>query len=167
MKYRLLIRILLLLFFWLTEAYALEVGQKVPACRIFAYPNKVPIDFQSLRGQVVYIDFWASWCGPCAKSFPFMNSLHDQLKQNGLHIVAVNVDEDVADAEHFLQDLPASFQLGRDEESQCAKIFDVQAMPSTYLVDRKGIVRYVHLGFRGSEVETLRSQVEELLHESP
>lgn len=147
---------------------ALDAGVAVPVCAMKSLNNpNTSIDLQALRGQVVYLDFWASWCGPCAKSFPFMNRLHNKFKEHGLRIVAVNVDEQQSDAEGFLTQQPASFPIAADSEQSCAKAFDVQAMPSTYLIDRKGVVRQVHLGFRGSEAETLQTQVEALLAESP
>lgn len=150
------------------NAQALNEGSDVPACSIASLGNSdAVIELSQLRGQVVYVDFWASWCGPCAKSFPFMNTLHASFKDHGLKIIAVNVDEQVADAEAFLRQQPAEFSIALDAEQMCAKSFDVQAMPSTYLVDRKGKVRYVHMGFRSSEAENLESQVKRLLSESP
>lgn len=152
----------------LEQALALNEGAEAPACNMKTLGNSnVLLDLKDLRGQVVYVDFWASWCGPCAKSFPFMNKLHGDFKDSGLKIVAINVDEQVADAEAFLNQQPAAFSVALDSEQACAKNFDVQAMPSTYLVDRKGLVRHVHMGFRGSEAESLQSQVEQLLSESP
>lgn len=158
---------ILLIALGLTDASAVEVGQAVPACSIALRGKHENVDFQDLRGQVVYVDFWASWCGPCAKSFPFMNRVHEGLQAKGLQIVAVNVDENLADAENFLNTQPAAFKVALDSDSQCAKLFNVQAMPSTYLVDRKGIVRFVHLGFRESEAVQLEEQVNRLLNESP
>lgn len=150
------------------QAQALNEGVDAPSCNIKTLGNSnALVDLSRLRGQVIYVDFWASWCGPCAKSFPYMNTLHANFKDSGLKIVAVNVDEQVADAEAFLREQPAEFSIALDADQACAKSFDVQAMPSTYLVDRKGKVRYIHLGFRGSEAETLQSQVRQLLSESP
>ncbi|MCK9604899.1 MAG: TlpA family protein disulfide reductase [Methylomonas sp.] len=158
---------ILLIVLGLTDTAAVDVGQAAPACAIASSDNNEKADFQAARGQVVYVDFWASWCGPCAKSFPFMNRLHAGLADKGLQIVAVNVDENLADAESFLNKQPAGFKVAWDSESECAKLFNVQAMPSTYLIDRKGVVRYVHLGFRESEAVELEEQVKQLLNESP
>lgn len=147
--------------------FAAEVGQSVPECLLKVQGQAQPFEFKKFLGKVVYVDFWASWCGPCAKSFPFMNQLQSHADEQGLSIVAVNVDESVSDAEGFLANQPAMFPIVMDANQQCAKAFGVQAMPSTYLIDRKGIVRYVHLGFRESESNTLKQQVEQLLQESP
>lgn len=150
------------------EASALEVGQPVPACRLVnRSDDRNLIDLRAMQGQVVYVDFWASWCGPCAKSFPFMNRLHNAQLDKGLRVVAINVDELADDAEQFLKNQPAAFQVAMDGDSQCAKAFEVQAMPSTYLIDRKGMVRHIHLGFRESEADALEDQVNQLLNETP
>lgn len=158
---------MLFLSIGLNDAIAIDVGQAVPVCGTTTLINRSQINFQSLRGQVVYVDFWASWCGPCAQSFPFMNRLHSALQDKGLHIVAINVDENTDDAEQFLKNQPAKFKVALDSDNQCAKNFDVRAMPSTYLIDRKGIVRHVHLGFRDSEADVLEEQVNQLLKEAP
>ncbi|MCQ8103961.1 TlpA family protein disulfide reductase [Methylomonas sp. SURF-2] len=151
----------------MTDALAIEAGRAVPACNLASPARSEKPDFQALRGQVIYVDFWASWCGPCAKSFPFMNRLHADLLDKGLQIVAVNVDENPAEAEAFLRSQPAAFKVALDTNSECAQLFDVQAMPSSYLIDRNGVVRYVHLGFRESEANTLQEQVNQLLNENP
>jgi thiol-disulfide isomerase/thioredoxin len=150
------------------QALALNEGVDVPECVMQSFDaSDGQVDLKALRGKVVYVDFWASWCGPCAKSFPFMNQLHRNLKERGLEVVAVNVDEQLADAEEFLIKQPAEFRIALDSQQACAKTFDVQAMPSTYLVDRKGVIRYVHMGFRATDADNLRSQVEQLLSETP
>lgn len=124
-----------------------------------------PLPLKSQPGKVLYIDFWASWCGPCAKSFPFLNDLNQELKANGLEIMGVNLDENSEDAKDFLAKYPANFTILGDVAEQCAKQFDVKAMPSSYLVDKKGIVRAVHLGFKADEAETIKNLVIELLAE--
>jgi len=118
---------------------------------------------QQLRGKVVYVDFWASWCGPCKKSFPFMNAIDSEFRARGLQILAINVDEQPATAQEFLSRYPANFALGADNTGQCPRAFGVKAMPSSYLVDREGVIRYVHLGFRPGHAEQLRQAIEQLL----
>ena len=150
------------------QVLALDEGIEVPDCVMKSFDaSDAQVDLKDLRGKVVYVDFWASWCGPCAKSFPFMNQLHRNLKERGLEVVAVNVDEQIADAEDFLSKQPAEFRIALDSQQACAKTFDVQAMPSTYLVDRKGVIRHVHMGFRATDTDNLQSQVDQLLSETP
>ena len=143
--------------------FGVEKGGAMPACLVSPIGETKTEDLQRYKGQVLYVDFWASWCGPCAKSFPFLNEMHQQFKDQGLQIVGVNLDENVDDAKAFLAKYPASFTVVADVSKQCAKDFDVKAMPSSYIIDRKGIVHHVHLGFRPGEAEELRLLVEKLL----
>lgn len=119
------------------------------------------------KGQVVYLDFWASWCTPCKASFPFMNSLHEELGPKGLTILAVNVDEQKAAADRFLQQVPAKFLIAYDPKGVTPEQYAVKAMPTAVLIDRRGQIRHVHAGFRERDREALRAQVEALLREAP
>jgi len=144
---------------------AAERNQKAGDCALRTLDGSRRLTLEEFRGKVVYLDFWASWCGPCAKSFPFMNALHQELSAKGLAVVAVNLDENPEDARAFLQSHPAGFTLAADTGEQCARQFDVKAMPSSYLIDRAGVIREVALGFRDGEAETLRKTVDTLLSE--
>jgi thiol-disulfide isomerase/thioredoxin len=152
--------------FTLSSSMAAEIGNKVPACALTQINDNQPFNLQQFQGKVVYVDFWASWCGPCAKSFPFLNEMYTKLKDQGLQIVGINLDENPDDAKGFLAKYPASFTVTTDTQEQCAKSFDVKAMPSSYIIDKKGIIRKVHLGFRAGEAEELRLLVEQLLTEN-
>ena len=143
-----------------------EAGEISPQCALTSLTSEQKTDVKQYAGQVVYLDFWASWCPPCAKSFPFLNKLHHDLQAEGLVVIGVNLDEHKADAKEFLQRYPAHFLLASDQSKQCATDFNVQAMPSSYLIDRNGIIRHVHLGFRSGDREQLRAQVQELLAET-
>lgn len=120
-----------------------------------------------LHGRVVYLDFWASWCGPCAQAFPFLNALQMEFGERGLVVVGVNVDETPADALRFLQQIPAAFAVGADPAGTCPRAFGVEAMPSSYLIDRSGVIRYVHFGFRAGDAPDLRRRVDQLLRVLP
>ncbi len=146
---------------------AAEAGSTMPDCALTSLTDKQPYNLQKFKGKVIYVDFWASWCGPCAKSFPFMNELSRDLKDKGLQVVGVNLDESAEDAQNFLGQHPSNFAIAADTNEQCAKDFGVKAMPSTYLVDRNGIVRHIHLGFRSGETAEVRALVEQLLAEAP
>ena len=106
------------------------------------------LDINSYTGKVVLIDFWASWCGPCRRSFPWMNDMHTKYHDDGLVIVAVNVDNDLAAANRFLNEYPANFQVHFDEDRSLARKYEVVAMPSSFLIGRDGQVVEQHLGFR-------------------
>jgi len=146
---------------------AIESGNTVPDCSLPAIGDNSTYGIKQFLGKVVYVDFWASWCGPCAKSFPFLNQMHNELKDKGLQIIGVNLDENSEDAKAFLGNYPVSFPVVADTDEQCAKKFEVTAMPSSYVVDRKGIVRHVQLGFRPGEAEDVRKLVAQLLAETP
>lgn len=146
-------------------AFAVEAGSAMPACNVSPIGESQSTDLSQYKGQVIYVDFWASWCGPCAKSFPFLNEMHEQLKGQGLQIVGVNLDENPDEAKAFLAKYPASFTVVADASKQCAKDFQVKAMPSSYIIDRKGVVHHVHLGFRPGEAKEVRMIVEKLLGE--
>lgn len=136
-----------------------------PSCSVPALGGTAQIDPAGYKGQVVYLDFWASWCIPCAKSFPFMNQLHAELGQRGLRIIAINLDETQADAQRFLAKHPADFAIGLDPEGRCPRRYGVRGMPTSYLIDRRGNIRHVHRGFKTSDIAELRAQLESLLAE--
>jgi thiol-disulfide isomerase/thioredoxin len=146
-----------------------ETGHAAPNCSLTPVGDEQRYDdVHQFRGKVLYVDFWASWCSPCAQSFAFLNDLDRDLRGRGLQVLAINLDERPDDAKGFLAKHPATFPVAFDAAGgRCPQDFGVQGMPSSYLVDRKGIVRYVHLGFRRGEAEKLRGLVEQLLAEGP
>jgi peroxiredoxin len=146
---------------------AAETGRPAPDCKLTPLDGGPSYNLRQFRGEVLYVDFWASWCAPCAQSFPFMNGLEHELRNRGLRVVGVNLDENPGDAQNFLTEHPAHFTIASDADQQCAAAFGVQAMPSSYLVDRNGTIRYEHLGFRPGEAEQFRTLAEQLLAERP
>jgi thiol-disulfide isomerase/thioredoxin len=148
-------------------AEELGAGQArlAPPCALTLSTGQ-PVDFGRFRGQVLYVDFWASWCGPCLLSFPFMNELQRTYGDKGLHVLAVNMDEKPADAARFLGQHPATFDVANGPNGQCAKDFGVATMPTSFLVDRSGTVRVVHKGFRTGDIDELKAKLEGLIAES-
>ncbi len=138
----------------------------------FAAPSWAPFPapawdaLKAHHGKVVLLDFWASWCVPCRRSFPWMNDLHQRQRGHGLVVIGVNVDQERALAEAFLQETPAQFQIEFDVAGQRAKQFGVQAMPTSFLIDRKGQVRHRHAGFRAAHRAPREQTIEQLLKES-
>ncbi|WP_431065087.1 TlpA family protein disulfide reductase [Methylotuvimicrobium sp.] len=153
------------LYFSINIVRADWAGQPAPNCELMLMNDGQSFDWASLEGKVVYLDFWASWCVPCVQSFPFMTQMQRELKGQGLVVIAVNVDEELKDAEGFLSRYPAGFTVVADPNQQCAKHYNVKAMPSSYVIDRKGLIRDVHLGFRRGEAEAFRKVVERILAE--
>jgi thiol-disulfide isomerase/thioredoxin len=144
-------------------ADAASVPRPAPNCQL-----KLPTglsNIKELHGKVVYVDFWASWCVSCLASFPFMERMQQELGPRGFQVVAVNMDQRPADAARFLAAHHVTFPIALGANDQCAKQFGVGAMPSTFLVDRRGQVRVAHSGFSAGEGKALRGFVERLLSE--
>ena len=116
-----------------------------------------------LKGKVVYLDFWASWCGPCRKSFPWMEELQSRYRDDGLVVVAINLDKNKDKAEEFLRRFSSDFVVAFDPDGKIAEKYKVMGMPSTYLIDRNGQISFSHVGFRQSDTDKLETRVRKLL----
>jgi len=134
---------------------------KAPAFELATRDGKVSLE--SLRGRVVVVDFWASWCGPCRQSFPWLASLHERLASKGLTIVAVNLDKERSAAMGFLADYPAPFTVAFDPEGRTAEAYKVKGMPSTYVVSTDGRILYSHIGFDPRRTGELEAILQEAL----
>ena len=141
---------------------ALELGDEAPA---FSAPGLTggTVSLASYRGKVVYLDFWASWCGPCAKSLPALDQLRREFAPGDFQIVAVNLDRNPAVAARFLKQRPVGYPSAIDPKGSLPGAFGVEAMPTSFLIDRDGVVRYVHRGFRETDVDPLRKQIQKLV----
>lgn len=148
-------------------ALAVEPGGAVPTLTVkrLGEPQQ-SISLPSLKGRVVYVDFWASWCVPCRLSMPTLDALQKKHGDKGFIVVGVNKDTTLADAQRFLKRVPVAFALAQDDQDAVAKAFDVKTMPSGYLIDRKGVVRKVHRGFTADTAAMLEKEVDDLLKES-
>ena len=147
---------------------ALEPGARAPAVEAAPLqPGPARVSLERLRGRVVYVDFWASWCTPCRISMPVLDALARRHAARGFAVVGVNKDASVADADRFLRRVPVGFTLVSDIDDRIARAFGVRAMPSGYLLDRRGVVRHVHRGFTSDTAAVLEREVLELLEEGP
>lgn len=122
-----------------------------------------PLELAHLKGKVVVIDFWASWCAPCRQSFPWLNEMQAKYRDRGLVIIGVNVDRERADAERFLQQTPAGFKIVYDPEGALATRYQVPGMPSSYVIGRAGQQAGVHIGFRNGMRQEREAELEHLL----
>ncbi len=129
--------------------------------------NPQSFDLGAYQGKVVYLDFWASWCGPCKLSFPYMNSLARRFQSEGLVIIADNLDHQSTDAESFLHEVNSRFPVIFDRDGVLATRFQVDDMPTSVLVGRDGTVRYVHKGFFQDKEDEYTAHVLKLLREQP
>jgi thiol-disulfide isomerase/thioredoxin len=147
------------------QADAAVVGQAAPAVSLPQLSGAGEVSLESLRGKVVYLDFWASWCGPCRISFPQLEQLRNELGSQGFEVLAINVDEVESDARQFLSDVSVSYLVVRDGEGITPQAYGILGMPTGYLIDRQGILREIHLGFLKSDGAQLRTTIVELLGE--
>lgn len=120
---------------------------------------------EQARGQVVYLDFWASWCIPCRKSFPWMNELQKKYQTNGLKVIAINLDADVTNAQQFLTEIPAMFDVIYDPNGDIAKKFKLKGMPNSFLIDRSGKMVSAHVGFNNEKQNSYEEEIITLLAE--
>jgi cytochrome c biogenesis protein CcmG/thiol:disulfide interchange protein DsbE len=121
------------------------------------------VSLDSLQGKVVYVDFWASWCGPCRQSFPWMKTMYDRYGSKGLVIVAINLDKDRGAAEGFLQKFPAPFTIAFDPSGKTAKEYKVWGMPTSYVVSKTGALVSTHAGFDPKRAAAVESEIAALL----
>jgi thiol-disulfide isomerase/thioredoxin len=117
-------------------------------------------------GKVLVLDFWASWCVPCRRSFPWLNTMHEKYAEDGLVIVGVNLDMERADAVRFLDEYPAAFKIVYDDDKELAKRFEVIAMPSSYLIGRDGKLAAQHLGFKVKKQAEYEAAIRQALSET-
>lgn len=145
---------------------ALQPGEPAPAVSLPSLaPGGEVISLAALRGKVVYLDFWASWCGPCRISFPQLEQLRQELGPQGFEVLAINLDEHQADADKFLAEVPVSYLLARDTSGDSPRAYQILGMPTGFLIDREGNVRLVHNGYRKSDGAALRDHILEVLGE--
>ncbi len=143
---------------------ALEEGDTTPELELPSiYADHPAITTASLEGKTVYIDFWASWCAPCLTSLPLYNELYHKYKDQGLEIVAINVDNPIEDGLDFLSDTPLDFLVPADPDGESAELFGVIGMPTSYLIAADGTVKLVHIGFRQGDIAIIEEAIQNAL----
>lgn len=142
---------------WAVPGHALEVGQSAPDIELPGSSGAQKLS--DLKGKVVYVDFWASWCVPCRQSFPWMNDMQKKYGAQGLQVIGINLDAKRADADQFLAQVPAQFAVAFDGKGDSAKRFGVKGMPTSLLIDAQGKVVLLHQGFREDERKELEARL--------
>ena len=160
--------LLLMLLFIPAPAIAAEVelGLPLPEIALPSLTGDATVRLSDFEGKIVYVDFWASWCAPCRQSLPQLQELRERYADD-FEVYAINVDEEPADGRDFLEQYPVSYPVLSDPEATLPPLFDVKGMPTSYLVDRDGNLRYVHQGFRNGDIEEIEKVVRQLFAESP
>lgn len=144
-------------------AQAASVGSPAPALSLPGRDGPVDLASPAFKGRVVLVDFWASWCGPCRQSFPWMNLMQQRHGPRGLQIVAVNVDRERADADAFLRQFPTTFTVAFDASGDTPRRWGARAMPTSVLVGADGSVLMQHEGFRPADQTPLESAINQAL----
>ena len=143
---------------------AAEIGKTAPdfTLKSMAGPN---LKLSEMTGNVVLINFWASWCGPCREEMPLLNALHKKYEPLGFTVLGVNVEEDVNAAKGFLKNFPVDFPVLLDNTNQVSKLYQVIAMPTSVVVDRDGNMRYLHQGYKSGDEAKYQQMVKKLVRE--
>jgi len=116
-----------------------------------------------MRGEVVMINFWATWCGPCRQEMPLLEKLYTKYQPAGFKILAINIEKDSEKADKFIEDIGISYPVLYDSESTVSKLYDVEAMPSTMFIDREGNFRYLHKGYKPGDEESYKKVIQQLI----
>ena len=142
-----------------TSALATDVGQTAPSFELAG--QKGPVQLAAYKGKTVYLDFWASWCGPCKQSFPWMNDMQKRYGASGLRVVGVNLDQKSEDARAFLAANPPLFDIAFDPDGKTPKAYGVKGMPTSMLIGADGKVLMVHQGFKDEHRDELEKQIKQ------
>ena len=123
------------------------------------------LKLSELRGKVIMINFWASWCGPCRQEMPVLDQLYRHYHALDFTVLGVNVEQNSDDARSLLKDVSVSFPILFDNENKVSRLYDIKGMPSTVLVDRDGNVRYMHVGYQPGTENEYQAQIRALIRE--
>ncbi len=125
--------------------------------------NGGEVALQSFRGKVVLLNFWATWCGPCREELPELDRVQEKFRKRGFAVVAVTVDNELENIRGFLKKYDLKLQALWDRRKKLADAYKVEKMPSSYLIDRNGVIRFVHLGYNAEELKRIEAEIDEML----
>jgi len=147
-----------------TSSQADVIGEPAPDFTLKSRSGE-NVKLSELRGEVVMINFWASWCAPCRQEMPLLEDIYKKYSELGFVLLGVNVEEDSSKAAELLREIPVSFPILYDNTNEVTKLYKVVAMPTTVMVDRDGTLRYLHRGYLPGYEEEYIKQVKELIRE--
>jgi peroxiredoxin len=148
---------------WVSPADAIEPGEQAPIFNAPQLEGKGNISLGNYRGKVVYLDFWASWCPPCLNSLPDLEKLRGEFPEQRFQILAVNLDKHAKKALKFLSEHPVGFPSVSNPAGDIPDKYGLETMPTSYLIDGKGFVRYVHRGYRSGDLDMIRDEVRKII----
>ena len=145
-------------------SFAAKVGDSAPSFRARTLDGSQTVSNEDLKGKVIFVDFWASWCTPCLKSLPEFEQLQTSFSGRGdVVVLAINLDENPKDATKFIQGLDVTYKILADKDGSIPESFGVSTMPSSFIIDKEGVIRYVHKGYKTGDVSKIKSEIEQLL----
>lgn len=145
-------------------AYSAKVGDDAPSFRARTLNGAETVSNADLEGKVVFVDFWASWCPPCLKSLPEFESLQTSFSgRDDVVVLAINLDENPQDAKDFINKIDITYKILADKDGVIPESFGVNAMPTSYVIDKSGVIRYVHSGYKSGDVNKIKAEIEKLL----
>ncbi|MEM7279644.1 MAG: TlpA disulfide reductase family protein [Pseudomonadota bacterium] len=139
-------------------------GAKAPDFSLTTFTGNT-MSLAEQKGDVVMINFWATWCGPCRQEMPILDELFTRYERAGFQLLGVNIDDEPARAKAMIAELGVSFPVLFDSDKKVSELYDVQAMPVSVMVDREGVVRYVHYGYKPGYEDKYLDQIRELIRE--
>lgn len=157
--------VLLLVIKTAGPTYAGMINEKAPDISLADLKGKM-VTLDGFKGKVVFVDFWASWCGPCKQEFPEINRFISKYNDKDVVVLAVNVDKQRSHAEEFLAkipDLSGKITVVLDPDSKVVSLYNARMMPTSFIIDKAGVVRYIHFGFNESDPASWAAEVDGLL----
>ena len=145
-----------------SSAAAIETNTKAPIFTLTNSEDK-PVSLSDYSGKIVYLDFWASWCGPCRHTLPWMNELQHKFPSEKFAVLTVNIDKDSSKVKQVIADQKLTFNVLLDPEGNVPKQFQLPTMPTSFLINRKGEVAKIHPGFRDGDQTDIESSIQQLL----